>query len=111
MRKICFALMTIFSVLPCDFAQSQTVKVPSRWIGGPPVLLPGKKGTFDDTGVKDPSIVNHRGRWHLFYTVSGKEPGGTGYVSAESLDLLKTAPRHKSSQVPLQNRLLAGYER
>jgi hypothetical protein len=77
---------------------SETVKVPSRWVGGSVILSAGEKGTFDDVAVKDPTIVHYQGKWHLFYTVSGKEPGGIGYVSAERLDLLKTAPRYKLNQ-------------
>jgi hypothetical protein len=67
-------------------------------MGGPVILSAGEKGTFDDVAVKDPTIVYYQGKWHLFYTISGKEPGGIGYVSAESLDLLATAPRHKLNQ-------------
>jgi len=77
---------------------ARTTPVPSKWLAGPPILLPGAKGAFDDRGVKDPTIVKHRGRWYLFYTISRKEPGGIGCVSAESLELLKTAPRHRLSQ-------------
>jgi predicted GH43/DUF377 family glycosyl hydrolase len=59
------------------------VKVPSNWIGGQPIFLWAKKGPFDDKGVKDATIVNYGGRWHLFYTVSRKDLGGIGYVSAD----------------------------
>ncbi|MHC4529847.1 MAG: non-reducing end alpha-L-arabinofuranosidase family hydrolase [Planctomycetota bacterium] len=97
MRKIWFLSLAVLFVPSCHFTQ-QTVNIPSKWIGGPPILLPGNKGSFDDAGVKDPTIVNFRGRWHLFYTISRKEPGGIGYVSAERLDLLKTAPRYKLNQ-------------
>jgi len=98
MRKICVLSLAALCFLPSDFAQSQTVKVPSKWVGGPVILMAGEKGSFDDVAVKDPTIVYYQGKWHLFYTVSGKEPGGIGYVSAERLDLLKTAPRHKLNQ-------------
>jgi endo-1,4-beta-xylanase len=98
MRKIWFLSIVVLFVVSCDVARFQPVKVPSKWIGGPPTLLAGKKGSFDDEGIKDPTIVNYGGRWHLFYTISRKEPGGIGYVSAERLDLLNTAPRHKLSQ-------------
>ncbi|HUT30786.1 MAG TPA: non-reducing end alpha-L-arabinofuranosidase family hydrolase [Sedimentisphaerales bacterium] len=91
-------VIAVLCVLSGDSAWSQTVKVPSRWVGGPVILTAGEKGSFDDVAVKDPTIVCYQGKWHLFYTVSGKEPGGIGYVSAESLDLLATAPRHKLNQ-------------
>ncbi|MHC4616832.1 MAG: non-reducing end alpha-L-arabinofuranosidase family hydrolase [Planctomycetota bacterium] len=98
MRKVWFLSLAFLFVLSCDFGRSPTAKIPSRWIGGPPILVAGKKGSFDDVAVKDPTIVNYHGRWHLFYTVSGKEPGGIGYVSAETIDLLQTAPRYKLDQ-------------
>jgi len=74
------------------------VKVLSKWVGGPVILSAGEEGSFDDVAVKDPTIVYYQGKWHLLYTVSGKEPCGIGYVSAERLDLLKMAPRHKLNQ-------------
>ena len=98
MRKMCVLSLAALFFLTCDFAQSQTVKVLSKWVGGPVILSAGEEGSFDDVAVKDPTIVYYQGKWHLFYTVSGKEPGGIGYVSAERLDLLKTAPRHKLNQ-------------
>lgn len=98
MLKIRVLSLAALFFLPCDIGYSQTVNVPSRWVAGPVILMAGNKGTFDDVAVKDPTIVRYNGKWHLLYTVSGKEPGGIGYVSAESLDLLKTAPRHHLTQ-------------
>jgi len=98
MRKIWFLLPVVVLVVSCSLNQSESVKVPSKWIVGPPIFAAGEKGSFDDVAVKDPTIVNYGGRWHLFYTVSGKDPGGIGYVSAESLDLLAAAPRHHLTQ-------------
>jgi predicted GH43/DUF377 family glycosyl hydrolase len=42
------------------------------WSAGPVLFAPGERGTFDETAVKDPSIVYHEGRWHLFYTARGQ---------------------------------------
>jgi hypothetical protein len=70
------------------------VNVPSKWTVGPPIFAAGDKGTFDDVAVKDPTIVKYDAKWHLFYTISGKEPGGIGYVSAQTLDSLRTAKRY-----------------
>ena len=98
MHKICVLSLAGLFLLGCNFELSQTVRTPSKWVGGPVILSAGPKGSFDDVAVKDPTIVHYQGKWHLFYTVSGKEPGGIGYVSAERLDLLKTAPRHKLNQ-------------
>jgi hypothetical protein len=98
MRKMTLLPLAALFVLSCNPPYSQTVNTPSKWIGGPAIFLAGENGSFDDEGVKDPTIVNYRGKWRLFYTISRKEPGGIGYVSAERLDLLNTAPRHRLSQ-------------
>lgn len=45
MRKVYLSLAALF-VLPCDFTQSQMVKVPSKWIGGQPIFLRGKPKTL-----------------------------------------------------------------
>ncbi len=69
------------------------------WQAGPPLLLPGATGTFDETAVKDPSVVFHGGNWHVFYTARGQERYSIGYVAAPSLDKLQDAPRHKLLQI------------
>jgi len=61
MRKTCYFLLAMLFVLPCDLALSGTVKVPSRWVGGPIILSGGEKGSFDDVAVKDPTIVYYQG--------------------------------------------------
>jgi len=78
MRKTCVLSLAALCFLQSDFAQSQTVKVPSKWVGGPVILTAGEKGSFDDVAVKDPTIVYYQGKWHLFYTVSGKKASGIG---------------------------------
>jgi hypothetical protein len=42
-----------------------------RWSAGPPLLAP--RAAADDAyySVKDPSIVQHDGQWHMFCTVRG----------------------------------------
>ena len=67
----------------------------NRWQVGPPILLPGPRGSFDETAVKDPSVVFFAGRWHVFYTARGKGQYATGYVSAPRLEELGRARRHE----------------
>ena len=64
-----------------------------------PVLDPGKSGDFDETAVKDPSIVFYGGRWHLFYTARGNQKYSLGYVSAPKLGELNAAPRHSLARL------------
>ncbi|NQT16232.1 MAG: hypothetical protein HQ582_25970 [Planctomycetes bacterium] len=70
-----------------------------RWAAGKPIFKAGPAGTFDDVSVKDPSIVRHDGRWHVFYTSKPSRDArqfvdGVGYVSAPTLAGLNRAKRH-----------------
>ena len=64
------------------------------WRVSDPVLRPGPKGGFDEISVKDPTIVNAEGKWHLFYTARSESEYTTGYVAAETPEGLQEAPRH-----------------
>ena len=63
----------------------------------------GTSGTFDDIAVKDPSIVYHGGKYHLFYTardghndpVTQNPDFTTGYASADTLEGLDAADRFR----------------
>ncbi|MCK5861869.1 MAG: hypothetical protein KAH38_05255 [Candidatus Hydrogenedentes bacterium] len=68
------------------------------WTVSESIFTPGPAGAFDAIAVKDPSIVYHKGRYHMFYTSKPhKEEGvyetGLGYVAAATLEELNTAPR------------------
>lgn len=81
-------MMILLAVtLPGWFSQGQ-------WVVGKVILAPGTAGSFDETAVKDPSIVYADGRWHVFYTARGQGQYTTGYVSSATLSALNQAPRH-----------------
>jgi hypothetical protein len=44
-----------------------------RWKMGPPVVLPQDIAGISCYSIKDPSVVRHEGRWHLFCSIRGKE--------------------------------------
>ncbi|MFB3829411.1 MAG: non-reducing end alpha-L-arabinofuranosidase family hydrolase [Bryobacteraceae bacterium] len=64
-----------------------------RWYAPPPLFLPGPAGTFDETAVKDPSIVYAGGKWRLFYTARGQGEYTLGYAAAANLEELRDARR------------------
>jgi len=78
----------------------------NEWTVSEPVLEAGEPGSFDEISVKDPTIVFYNGKYHLFYTSKAtyetrdkmshlsKNGSGLGYVTSESLELLKEAKRH-----------------
>lgn len=57
------------------------------------ILTPGAVGSFDETAVKDPSIVFASGKWHVFYTARGHHQYSLGYVTASRLEDLQKASR------------------
>lgn len=71
----------------------------TQWRLHAPALEPGSPGAFDETAVKDPSVVFFDGLWHLFYTARGNKEYTTGYVAAPTLAALSTAPRYELTQV------------
>jgi hypothetical protein len=76
---------------------SQTVTVSQSGSGGgtwsiqPRCFQDGPSGSFDDIAVKDPSIVNSGGRYHLFYTGKDSSNWRMGYASATSISGLSSA--------------------
>ncbi len=76
------------------------------WFVSEPILQAGPAGTVDDVSVKDPTIVQYGGKYHMFYTskasraAAKKAPhltrnrSGCMYVAAETLEGLKDAKRH-----------------
>lgn len=66
----------------------------AQWIAGTPCFEPGAPSAFDGTAVKDPTVVFHDDRYHLFYTARGNGAYSIGYTAAPVLDALGTAPRY-----------------
>ena len=60
------------------------LKLPSQWECSAPLVAPEKRDRYLSRAQKDPTIVLHDGRWHLFMTV--KLPGRSAieYCSFES---------------------------
>jgi hypothetical protein len=69
------------------------VAVPAAWEYTAPLLSPERRATDASCAQKDPSIVYHGGRWHIFMTV--KLPGATAteYASFEKWEEADRAPR------------------
>lgn len=75
------------------FSDNESDYATTFWSVNPPLLRPGPPGSFDEVSVKDPSIVFHGNRWHLFYTARSRAEYSLGYVSAERLEGLGGAER------------------
>jgi glycosyl hydrolase family 62 len=73
-----------------------------HWRAEPsPLLTRGSAGSFDDVSVKDPTIVEHEGKWHLFYTAFREplRPPSIGYASAATIAGLAAARRRQIPQL------------
>jgi endo-1,4-beta-xylanase len=78
----------------CWLPLSGRPKDQAAWRVSPPLPLPGPAGSFDETAVKDPTLVRYGGRWHVFYTARGGNAYTLGYVSAASFESLQKSPRY-----------------
>lgn len=87
----------VLRALPLPGLPAETLE--NRWRIETPLLEPGPPGAFDETAVKDPSIVRYGGRWHVFYTARGRGEYTTGYVSAADLSDLPRVERHELTMI------------
>jgi len=92
---LCLIYLDVTAQVEDLFGNGNTTFV---WAVTEPILVPGVPGSFDETAVKDPSIVWYSGRWHLFYTARGNDRYSIGYVSSNDLRNINTAPRTRLQQ-------------
>lgn len=84
---MCACIVALSSMVsaaePDEAAQKSQWLLPSQWEYGPPLIGPDKHATEVSRAQKDPTLVFHDGRWHVFMTV--KLPGRTAieYCSFE----------------------------
>jgi hypothetical protein len=69
--------MILVTVLACGLAaravEPAAFKVPAMWEYSAPLIAPEKRDSHPSRAQKDPTVVFHGGRWHVFMTV--KLPG------------------------------------
>jgi hypothetical protein len=68
-----------------------------RWQASGPLIDPGPTGSGEDVrvSVKDPTVVFHKGRWHLFATVRMKSGRvDIQYLNFSDWQQANQAPRH-----------------
>jgi hypothetical protein len=83
---ICAALL----VLP-GFAQSAE-RSTFNWTSSPPLVTPPKGGANKHYGVKDPSVVYHDGRYHVFMTTAADNGWALAYTSFRDWSEAPAAP-------------------
>ena len=65
-----------------------------KWFVTDPILQAGQPGTVDDISVKDPTIVYHDGKYHLFYTSKASREAALREIKERT----KKAKAEKSAQ-------------
>src|SRR5687768_6111 len=93
--SVVFSLVLIMATVPGEADEPNDPPATFRWTIGPPVLRPAPAGGENWHSVKDPSIVRHDGRSHLFVTVRGTNRShAIVYISFADWPDADTAERH-----------------
>ncbi|MEX0700564.1 MAG: non-reducing end alpha-L-arabinofuranosidase family hydrolase [Planctomycetales bacterium] len=78
-----FAAVAVLQIAAVSFAE-EPLPAEFRWRASEPLVLPKDIAGISTYSIKDPSVVRHDGRWHLFCTIRGKERShGIVYLSFE----------------------------
>lgn len=118
MRKIVFqvcgmvALLGVLAITGCTHDADEVLpeaelmlkaaNASPSWKADARCFYDGAAGTFDDVAVKDPSIVQYGGKWHLFYTGRDKGPRGSwrmGYTTATYVQNFQYMPHFYMSSL------------
>ncbi len=76
-------------------ALSEDLSAPSAWNLSQPVLSPARRADDPCYSVKDPTVVFHEGRWHVFCTIrSVVRSHQIEYVSFRDWNEADKSPRH-----------------
>jgi hypothetical protein len=90
-------VLTILSCLTlcCRAADPPALTGDFKWTASPPLVSPAARADDPCDSVKDPTIVYHEGRWHLFTTIrSKKRTHQIEYLSFTDWKEANAAARH-----------------
>jgi hypothetical protein len=88
-------LLLAFLVGLAAVCSSAELKAPFSWQLSPPLLSPAERPEDPCVSVKDPTVVHHDGRWHVFCTIRSKvRTHQIEYVSFDKWENANAAPRH-----------------
>src|SRR5438874_2552639 len=98
-NAICFVSCLALSTL-AHATDSATRAKPFEWKSSEPLIKPpaDAKQIF---GVKDPSIVYHDNRYHVFMTTAGKNGWGMAYTSFANWEEAPKAPLFMLDKSPI----------
>jgi len=71
------------------------LRPPFRWSLSAPLVRPADRPADPCISIKDPAVVRHDGKWHLFCTIrSEKRTHQIEYLAFDEWDQANVAPRH-----------------
>jgi hypothetical protein len=109
MNQIRFAVTRLALLSAIAFpahADTATSLAPRTWVSTDPLVLPTADAQHPIVSVKDPSVVHHDGRWHIFATTAATN--GTWSMAYFNFSSWEEAPAAKPFHLD-DNPNLAGY--
>ena len=112
-RQIAFASIGLLSLAPVLHAADGPQTAPAasskpassrplrNWITTGPLVLPTADESHPIVAVKDPSVVFHNGRWHIFATTAASNGWGMGYLNFTNWDQAAQAKTFTSKTIPI----------
>ncbi len=77
------------------------IPVEVSWTSTAPLIVPVSDGTHDLVAVKDPTVVRHNGRWHVYASsVSTRGTYNIVYTSFTDFDSALSSPLYYMDQTP-----------
>ena len=86
------ALLLVFAT-PLDLAAGDPLTAPFSWTCSAPLIAPEKRDLEPSRAQKDPTVVLHDGRWHVFMTVKLPDRSAIEYCSFADWKQAHTAQR------------------
>ena len=74
-------------------AAAPAFQVPAIWEYSVPLIAPEPRQTDPSRAQKDPTVVYHNGKWHVFMTVKLPDKSAIEYCSFENWDDADESPR------------------
>jgi hypothetical protein len=87
------SLVTILLAEKTSTTKPAALSVPKKWQYSAPLVSPEKRDKEPSHAQKDPTIVFHENRWHLFMTVKLQTRTAIEYCSFDKWENANAAPR------------------
>ncbi len=100
MTKIAAGLAILASMLQAEDPVSRLLDGRFSWKAGPPLVAPADRPDDPCAAIKDPTLVFHADRWHVFATIKCRSRTQMEALSFSRFEEAGAAPRRVVSLVP-----------